>query len=128
MNNKSVENTTFEVIQMHYVQAFDREQFMMTTWDFMVDPESMARLIDAFIDSLDLSDYGVEEMASEGRSPYDPKGFLKLNVYGSDNGMKSSRKLAKSCKVNVEVKWMLPHGNGCIFPLYRSVSCLLYSD
>lgn len=61
---------------MHYVQAFDRDQFMMTTWDSMVDPESTARLIDAFVDSLDLSDYGVKELASEGRPPYDPKGFL----------------------------------------------------
>lgn len=92
---------------MHYVRAFDRNQFMMTTWDSMVDPESTARLIDAFVDSLDLSDYGVKETASEGRPPYDPKGLLKLYVYGSDNGIKSSRKLAKSCEVNIEVKWML---------------------
>ena len=57
---------------MHYVRAFDRDQFMMTTWDSMVDRESTARLIDAFVESLDLSDYGVKEMASEGRPPYDP--------------------------------------------------------
>ena len=101
---------------MHYVQAFDRDQFMMTTWDSMVDPESTARLIDAFVDSLDLSDYGVKELASEGRPPYDPKGLLKLYVYGSDNGIKSSRKLAKSCKVNVEVRWML----GGVEPDFRA--------
>lgn len=103
---------------MHYVQAFDRDQIMMTTWDSMVDPESTARLIDAFVDSLDLSDYGVKEMASEGRPPYDPKGLLKLYVYGSDNGIKSSRKLAKSCKVNVEVRWML----GGVEPDFRTIA------
>ncbi len=103
---------------MHYVQAFDRDQFMMTTWDSMVDPESTARLIDAFVDSLDLSDYGVKELASEGRAPYDPKGLLKLYVYGSDNGIKSSRKLAKSCRVNVEVKWML----GGVEPDFRTIA------
>ena len=103
---------------MHYVQAFDRDQFMMTTWDSMVDPESTARLIDAFVDSLDLSDYGVKELASEGRPPYDPKGLLKLYVYGSDNGIKSSRKLAKSCKVNVEVRWML----GGVEPDFRTIA------
>ena len=65
---------------MHYVQAFDRDQFMMTTWDSMVDPESTARLIDAFVDSLDLSDYGVKELASEGRPPYDPKGLLSMEA------------------------------------------------
>lgn len=103
---------------MHYVQAFDRDQFMMTTWDSMVDPESTARLIDAFVDSLDFSDYGVKELASEGRAPYDPKGLLKLYVYGSDNGIKSSRKLAKSCRVNVEVKWML----GGVEPDFRTIA------
>ncbi len=103
---------------MHYVQAFDRDQIMMTTWDSMVDAESTARLIDAFVDSLDLSDYGVKEMASEGRPPYDPKGLLKLYVYGSDNGIKSSRKLAKSCKVNVEVRWML----GGVEPDFRTIA------
>ena len=70
---------------MHYVQAFDRNKLMMTTWDSMVDPESTARLIDAFVDSLAFSDYGVKEMAAEGRPPYDPKGLLKLYVYVSEN-------------------------------------------
>lgn len=103
---------------MHYVETFDRNQMMMTTWDSMVDPESTARLIDAFVNSLDLADYGVKEMASEGRPPYDPRGLYKLYIYGSDNGIKSSRKLAKSCKVNVEVKWML----GGAEPDFRTIS------
>lgn len=103
---------------MHYVKAFDRNQMMVTTWDSMVEPDSTARLIDAFVNSLDLSDYGVKERAKEGRPPYDPKGLYKLYIYGSDNGIKSSRKLAKSCKVNVEVKWML----GGVEPDFRTIS------
>ena len=103
---------------MHYVETFDRNQMMMTTWDSMVDSESTARLIDAFVDSLDLSKYGVKEIASEGRPPYDPRSFYKLYIYGSYNGIKSSRKLAKSCKVNVEVKWML----GGVEPDFRTIA------
>lgn len=103
---------------MHYVKAFDRNQMMVTTWDSMVEPDSTARLIDAFVNSLDLSDYGVKERAKEGRPPYDPKGLYKLYIYGSDNGIKSSRKLAKSCKVNVEVRWML----GGVEPDFRTIS------
>lgn len=103
---------------MHYVETFDRNQMMMTTWDSMVDSESTARLIDAFVDSLTLADYGIKEMASEGRPPYDPKSLFKLYIYGSDNGIKSSRKLAKSCRVNVEVKWML----GGAEPDFRTIS------
>ncbi len=92
---------------MHYIQAFDRDQMMMTSWDSMVDPRSTARVIDAFVNSLDLSDYNVRVMAKEGRPPYDPRGLYKLYIYGNENGIKSSRKLARSCKVNVEVRWML---------------------
>ena len=103
---------------MHYVKAFDRDQMMMTTWDYMVDPESPARLIDAFVNSLDLSNYDVKELASEGRPPYDPKSLYKLYIYGSDNGIKSSRKLAKSCKVNIEVRWLM----GGVEPDFRTIS------
>ena len=103
---------------MHYVEAFDRNQMMITSWDSMVDPESTARLIDAFVNSLNLADYGIKEIASEGRPPYDPKSLLKVYIYGSDNGIKSSRRLAKSCKVNVEVKWM----TGGIEPDYRTIA------
>lgn len=103
---------------MHYVETFDRDQMMMTTWDSLVEPDSTARLIDAFVDSLSLADYGVKELASEGRPPYDPRGLYKLYIYGSDNGIKSSRKLAKSCRVNVEVKWML----GRAEPDFRTIS------
>lgn len=103
---------------MHYVESFDRNQMMMTTWDSMVDPESTARLIDAFVDSLDLSEYGVKELAPEGRPPYDPKALYKLHIYGSENGIKSSRRLANSCKVNIEVRWML----GGVEPDFRTIS------
>lgn len=49
---------------MHYVEAFDRNQMMITSWDSMVEPESTARLIDAFVNSLNPADYGIKEMAS----------------------------------------------------------------
>ena len=103
---------------MHYIESFDRYQMMMTTWDSMVDPESTARLIDAFVDNLDMSEYGVKELALEGRPPYDPKALYKLHIYGSENGIKSSRRLANSCKVNIEVRWML----GGVEPDFRTIA------
>lgn len=57
---------------MPYVPTFDRNQMMMCSWDAFVDSESIARLIDAFVNSLDLTKYGVKEAAVEGRPPYDP--------------------------------------------------------
>ena len=103
---------------MPYVQTFDRTQMMMCSWDSFVDPESIARLIDAFVDSLDLKKYHVKEVAKEGRPSYDPRGMYKLYIYGSRKGIRSSRKLEDSCKVNLEVKWMM----GGVEPDFRTIS------
>lgn len=103
---------------MHYVQTFDRDQMMMTTWDSMVESESTARLIDAFVNSLNLADYDIKERANEGRPPYDPKSLLKLYIYGNEKGIKSSRKLAESCCTNIEVVWMI----GGVRPDHRTIS------
>lgn len=103
---------------MPYVSAFDRTQVMMCSWDSFVDPESIARLIEAFVNSLDLIKYGVKEAAVEGRPSYDPKGMYKLYIYGSRKGIRSSRKLSESCRVNLEVKWMM----GGVKPDFRTIS------
>lgn len=102
---------------MPYVPTFDRTQMMMCSWDSFVDPESVARLIDAFVNSLDPAKYNVKE-AAEGRPSYDPKGMYKLYIYGARKGIRSSRKLAESCRVNMEVKWMV----GGVEPDFRTIS------
>lgn len=103
---------------MPYVQTFDRTQMMMCSWDSFVSPESIARLIDAFVNSLELAKYGVKEAAGEGRPPYDPRGLYKLYIYGNRKGIRSSRKLAESCRVNLEVKWLM----GGAEPDFRTIS------
>ncbi len=92
--------------------------YSVNSWDSMVEADSVARLIDAFVNSLTLADFDIKENASGGRPPYDPKSLLKLYIYGSESGIKSSRKLAKSCKVNVEVKWMI----GGVQPDFRTIA------
>lgn len=103
---------------MPYVSTFDRTQMMMCSWDSLVDSESIARIIDAFINSLDLTKYGVKEVAVEGRPSYNPKGMYKLYIYGHRKEIRSSRKLAESCKVNLEVKWLM----GGAEPDFRTIS------
>lgn len=103
---------------MPYISGFDREQLMYCSWDALVEEESIARLIDAFVNSLDLEKYGVKAASVEGRPPYDPRSFYKLYIYGSRKGIRSSRKLVESCRVNLEVKWML----GGVEPDFRTVS------
>lgn len=66
---------------MSYLHIFDRTQLMMCSWDAFVEPESIARLIETFIDSLDFRKYGVKEAANEGRPCYDPRGMHKLYIW-----------------------------------------------
>lgn len=103
---------------MPYIKTFDRDQMMLCSWDSFVDPESTARIIDAFVNSLDLEKYGVKAVAVEGRPSYEPKGMFKLYIYGYKNSIRSSRKLARACEVNIEVKWLM----GGAEPDFRTIS------
>lgn len=103
---------------MPYVSGFDRDQLMCCSWDTFVDKESIARIIDAFVNHLDIGKYGVKPVATEGRPSYDPKSLYKIYIYGSRKGIRSSRKLAESCKVNLEVKWMI----GGVEPDFRTIA------
>lgn len=103
---------------MPYIKTFDRDQMMFCSWDSFVAPESTARIIDAFVNSLDLKQYGVKTVAVEGRPSYEPKGMFKLYIYGYKNSIRSSRKLARACEVNIEVKWLM----GGVEPDFRTIS------
>lgn len=61
---------------MPYIKTFDRDQMMFCSWDSFVDEQSIARIIDAFVNSLNLVDFGVKEAATEGRPAYDPRGLI----------------------------------------------------
>lgn len=103
---------------MPYVKTYDRNQMMFCSMDSFVDQESTARLIDAFVNSINLKDYDVKEVSKEGRPLYDPKGLFKLYIYGSRNEIRSSRKLQRACEVNVEVMWLM----GGAKPDFRTIS------
>lgn len=103
---------------MPYLNGFDREQMMFCSWGDMVAEDSEARLVDAFVDSLDLPSMGFGEAAPKGRPAYAPNDLLKLYVWGYRKGIRSSRKLADACKTNVEAIWMLSG----LAPDFRTVS------
>ena len=92
---------------MPYISGFDRDQMMCYSWDVFVDEESIVRIIDGFVEHIDIKKYCVKDMAVEGGPSYDPKSLYKLYIYGNRKGIRSSRKLAESCRVNPEVKWMI---------------------
>ena len=93
---------------MEFIQGFDRNQFQMFAFDQVVKQDSWARIVDLFVDILPLKDLGFKNTPSkEGRPPYSPSDMLKLYLYGYKNHLRSSRKLAHACQVNLEVIWLL---------------------
>lgn len=94
-----------------YIEGQDRNQLniLPISLDEMISEDNPVRVIDALVDSLDMKalnfKYSVPKVI--GRKPYDPKYLLKLYIYGYFNGIRSTRKLEKECKRNVEVMWLL---------------------
>src|SRR6266487_6917680 len=77
--------------------------------DEVVAADNTVRVIDAYVDSLDLAELGFSkvEAAATGRPPYDPGDLLKLYLYGYVNRVRSSRGLEREAGRNVEVLWLI---------------------
>src|SRR5690625_2974830 len=75
-----------------------------------IEKDNEVRMIELFVDSLTLADYGfVERKANPqgGRPAYHPSTLLKLFIYGYMNRIRSSRQLEKECYRNLEVMWLM---------------------
>lgn len=96
---------------MNYIEKAERNQMSMLP-DFLEDAISESnpvRVIDAFVDSLDLARLGFLKAipAETGRPAYDPRDLLKLYIYGYFNKIRSSRKLMQECTRNIELMYLL---------------------
>lgn len=105
---------------MNFEQPHDRNQISMSSIDSMIASDNEVRVIDAFVDALDLKKLGFSKTVhkSEGRPPFHCSIFLKLHLYGYMNRVRSSRRLEKECYRNIEVQWLL----GELKPNYHSIA------
>ena len=95
---------------MKFIVGTDRNQALLfpLSLESVIDYDNEVRLIDLFVDSIDLLDYGFKTSFKEnGRPAYHPSDLLKLYIYGYMNKTRSSRDLEKNCKRNIEVMWLL---------------------
>ena len=94
---------------MNFVTGTSRHQTYFATLDDQVAADNPVRLVDAFVDKLQLQKLGFTNTAhkSEGRPPYEPAVLLKLYLYGYLNKIRSSRKLERECGRNIELQWLL---------------------
>jgi len=95
---------------MRYIEGLDRNQRDMLP-EFLEDyvsDNNPVRVIDAFVDSLDLEQHGIGAHHNKtGRPPFSPWVLLKLYIYGYFNNIRSSRRLEKETKRNIELMWLL---------------------
>ena len=105
---------------MQFIQGNNRHQTYFSTLENQVSADNSVRLIDAFVDKLDLQKLGFTKTvhSSEGRPPYAPGVLLKLYLYGYLNKIRSSRKLEKECSRNLELQWLLQN----LTPNYHTIA------
>lgn len=107
---------------MAYITGADRRQRILfpDCIDDYVEADAPVRLFDAFVDSLKMDKLGfVRSTPAETGTPgYDPRDLLKLYIYGYFYQVRSSRKLARECKCNIEVMWLLSK----LTPDFRTIS------
>jgi transposase len=105
-----------------FVAGADRAQstLLPECLDDWIDESNAVRVIDAFVDALDLADLGFDgvEPAATGRPAYHPAILLKLYIYGYLNRVKSSRRLEREAGRNVEVMWLL----GRLVPDHKTIA------
>src|SRR5215510_14841021 len=105
-----------------FVEGVDREQstlFPDCLEDWIVE-DNPVRVIDAFVDELDLGDLGFGGVDPEatGRPSYHPSMLLKLYIYGYLNRVQSSRRLEREAGRNVEVMWL----TGRLVPDHKTIA------
>src|SRR5579864_176202 len=105
-----------------FVEGTDRGQstLLPECLDDWIDENNPVRVIDAFVETLDLAELGFEgvEPAETGRPAYHPSALLKLYVYGYLNRVQSSRRLEREAGRNVELMWLL----GRLVPDHKTIA------
>src|SRR5260370_36962871 len=105
-----------------FVEEADRGQgtLLPECLDDFIDESNPVRVIDVFVDMLDLAEMRFEgvEPATTGRPSYHPSVLLKLYIYGYLNRVQSSRRLEREAGRNVEVMGLL----GRLVPDHKTVA------
>jgi transposase len=105
-----------------FIEGADRRQatLLPDTIEDYVGDENPVRVIDAFVEMLDLADLGFDGVIPEetGRPSYHPATMLKIYVYGYLNQVQSSRGLERECHRNLELIWL----TGRLAPDFKTIA------
>ena len=105
---------------MDHQQGTDRNQMMMFSLESAISPDSFVRVVDAFVDAIDLKSFGFAHVdcPDEGRPPYHPAILMKLYLYGYRYGIRTSRKLEREAQTNIEAIWLVSG----LRPKYKTIA------
>ena len=104
-----------------FIEGEDRNQATLfpERIDDYITEDSAVRVIDVFVDELDLSGLGFKTMPeATGRPGYHPALMLKLFIYGYLNRVQSSRRLEQEANRNLELIWLL----GKLAPDFKTIA------
>ena len=105
-----------------FVEGEDRSQVTLLPecLDDYIGEDNPVRVIDVFIDALDLTGLGFDGVApaDTGRPAYHPAVLLKIYVYGYLNRLQSSRRLERETQRNVELMWL----TGRLAPDFKTIA------
>jgi transposase len=105
-----------------FVEGEDRRQdyLLPASLDDYVFEDNPVRVVEAFIEELDLTTLGFAGMepAATGRPAYHPSTMLKIYLYGYLNRIQSSRRLEREAGRNIELMWL----TGRLAPDFKTIA------
>jgi transposase len=105
-----------------FVIGADRNQETLfpTRLEEYVTEDNPVRVIDLFVDQLDLGQLGFSGINPKmtGRPAYHPATMLKIYIYGYLNRVQSSRRLERECQRNIEMMWL----TGRLAPDFKTIA------
>ena len=105
-----------------FVDGVDRSQGLLLPdrLEDYVHEDNPVRVVDAFVEALDLSALGFEAVnrGAGGRPAYHPAALLKIYIYGYLNRIQSSRRLEREAQRNLELIWL----TGRLAPDFKTIA------
>jgi transposase len=111
-----------ELLMKRFIEGESRGQVSLLPecLDDFITEDNPVRVIDVFVDELDLQELGFERAApaATGRPSYHPSVLLKIYIYGYLNRIQSSRRLERETQRNIELMWL----TGRLAPDFKTIA------
>ncbi|MCK4207264.1 transposase [Brucella pituitosa] len=111
-----------------FIEGHDRHQpsLLPSCVDDYIAPEALVRVVDAFVETLDLAalGFGRTVTATTGCPGFHPGDMLRLHVWGYLKQLRSSRQLERACERDLEAIWLMRR----MSPDYRTIAAFRHDN